>query len=178
MQTHTDRLVVYKSKWATERNRAWAKYKSMARFFIYRECASIYLSKALSLCKMQLARFYILISMPSMPASSNAIILNIGANLSSSADRLTGEVLSRQPRMKPANSGYIPRCPAAQRFVSVPLPSFYPHASRFTGQFRGRSWRFFASTQQSCAMLLRDSLPRQAKLSYLIDWHRLTLVPY
>jgi hypothetical protein len=27
-------------------------------------------------------------------------------------------------------------------------------------------------------MLLRDSLTRQDKLSYLIDWHRLTLVPY
>ena len=28
------------------------------------------------------------------------------------------------------------------------------------------------------SMLLRDSLPRQDKLSYLIDWHRLTLVLY
>jgi len=27
-------------------------------------------------------------------------------------------------------------------------------------------------------MLLRDSPSRQAKLSYLIEWHRLTLVPY
>src|SRR6476660_2026296 len=41
-------------------------------------------------------------------------------------------------------------------------------------------WRqFSASTRMAISgMLLRDSPSRQVKLSYLIEWHRLTLVPH
>ena len=38
--------------------------------------------------------------------------------------------------------------------------------------------QFCANAQLYSSMLLRDSLPRQDKLSYLIEWHRLTLVPH
>ena len=40
------------------------------------------------------------------------------------------------------------------------------------------SRRHFEPTQAISSMLLRDSPSRQAKLSYLIDWHHLTLVPH
>jgi hypothetical protein len=49
---------------------------------------------------------------------------------------------------------------------------------RWSGLFSLASWcQFSASACMAIpSMLLRDSQPRQAKLSYLIEWHRLTPV--
>jgi hypothetical protein len=53
---------------------------------------------------------------------------------------------------------------------------FISLASSFSLAVRWR--RFSASHSAIPSSLLGDSQPRQAKLSYLIDWHRLTLIPH